>query len=117
MLPADQRCRNSFRVATKGRCSFPQGFKANPGLEFANAFSVKQSRMSKLQGRNSFRVATSVGLPPQALRLCLLRRLRQDRSFTRPLRWYGLRLLRQSPVEAHVQGYLLRVLAAFQLRS
>ena len=32
--------RNSFRVATKQRESLPQGFKANPGLELANAFSV-----------------------------------------------------------------------------
>jgi hypothetical protein len=34
--------RNSFRVATKQKhVSYPQGFKANPGLEFANTFGVK----------------------------------------------------------------------------
>jgi hypothetical protein len=32
--------RNSFRVAMSLGHLSPQGFKANPGLEFANAFSV-----------------------------------------------------------------------------
>jgi hypothetical protein len=32
---------NSFRVATKeGTPFYTQGFKANPGLEFANTFGV-----------------------------------------------------------------------------
>jgi hypothetical protein len=41
-----RRLLNSKTVATpselrqNGMCAFPQGFKANPGLELANAFSV-----------------------------------------------------------------------------
>ena len=34
------RVRNSFRVAQVKAHFYTQGFKANPGLEFANAFSV-----------------------------------------------------------------------------
>ena len=33
--------RNSFRVTTKQTCILAQGFKANPGLELTNAFSVR----------------------------------------------------------------------------
>jgi len=32
---------NPFRVETKYPNSFPQGFKANPGLKLANTFGVK----------------------------------------------------------------------------
>src|SRR5258705_4043890 len=32
--------RNSFRVATRTNRPYSQGFKANPGLKLANAFSV-----------------------------------------------------------------------------
>jgi hypothetical protein len=49
--------RNSFRVATnKNKNLTPQGFKANPGLKLANAFSVKTQTaflLSSLLPRNA----------------------------------------------------------------
>ena len=41
LLRESQTRRNSFRVAMNRAASFTQGFKANPGLELANAFSVR----------------------------------------------------------------------------
>jgi hypothetical protein len=38
--PESRTRRNSFRVATKKGAFVTQGFKANPGLKLANAFSV-----------------------------------------------------------------------------
>jgi hypothetical protein len=47
--------RNSFRVATNQRCTtYPQGFKANPGLKLANAFSVKLPGHGMVESAASF---------------------------------------------------------------
>ena len=50
--PESQTRRNSFRVATKKSVFVPQGFKANPGLELANTFSVMNtsSKCDKANG-------------------------------------------------------------------
>jgi hypothetical protein len=44
------RFRNPVRVANDSLLmAITQGFKANPGLEFANAFSVKANRPSSFE--------------------------------------------------------------------